>query len=1172
MFQLRTRIQAHRAARSRSTLRGRRPRARLILEALEDRCVPSIYTFTPIADTGPSSPYSGLEVGQAINNLGAVAFEANLKSGGAGIFTRNADGSQGPIIAITSDLIRDFYLSPYMNDSGTVVFGADLRDGTQALFTGTGTELTRIAGTGPDSPLSSLPPPAARIGSDGTVCFQALLSSGGKGFFLGDGGLLSILYVTGGRYSAFPGSPASQVHGDTVAFRATLTGGPDGVFRGNGLHTDTILTAGNTYSSFLGSEINDAGTVGIIANLTVGGQAIVIKKDGMPLTTFVDTSGPYSHVAEGKLSISNLEGAVFGADLAAGGLGIFNGPDRVADKILATGDEVFGSTVVGFPTNYMNPRALNNVGQIVFRVSLADGRTVLVRADPGTVSLTPSEASPQFVGERIIWSATATNVGEAPVYQFDVGPTGGPLHVVRDFNPTNSFAWAPMQEGDYDIRVTVKEGHQTVQTTSALVHYGVNSRVTGSEAVISPTANPLVALYSAPPGPEGTVHVEFGIASATSSWRSTDERTSVPGKSTNFFVAGMLPSTTYQMRYIRSDGTTSAPLLFTTGAISPSEVFPSFTVIQPPGPGSDLDQDMLFQQFANSPNNAPNPLATDLSGRVVWYYDVSQSGFTRTFPGQSLVPGGTVLILGVDRYAPALLPGTLDVLREIDLAGDSVRETNVDAVNAQLTTLGHNPIYSFTHDVTRLPNGGTAVIGLTERTVNINGTPTDFVGMTIIVLDEDFQVAWAWDAFDHLDVNRGPILGEILLSGGADQLALSTPRLPALDWVHINAVSWSPADGNLVVSVRNQDWVLKIDYENGGDGHVIWKLGQDGNFSLNNPTDDPNPWFSHQHNAHYIDDTTLVLFDNGDTRRASDPNADSRGQVWTLDEQTMTATLVYNADLGNYSSALGAAQRLSNGNYSFTSGFQGAPPNIFGQSIEVRPDGSKVYVLQVARTLYRSFRVRTLYEGTGDSLSADGGRGRSAGSSLNGSVPSSASNPAVVNSDPVNGFGASFATPRTNLDDLGVAVAMASTAPINQLATPTTIGFVFRGNQAQGGAGVTGGTGEGGAIANELEGAILNISHCTLSGNAALGGAGSDGGNGGDGWGGGLYVGSGTVSIEHTRIIRNEALGGQGATDGQGVGGGVYVAAGTVRVHNVTIRHNEASASDDDVFGDLEVY
>src|SRR5262249_46376449 len=113
---------------------------------------------------------------------------------------------------------------------------------------------------------------------------------------------------------------------------------------------------------------------------------------------------------------------------------------------------------------------------------------------------------------------------------------------------------------------------------------------------------------------------------------------------------------------------------------------------------------------------------------------------------------------------------------------------------------------------------------------------------------------------------------------------------------------------------------------------------------------------------------TLILFDNGNTRRATDPTATSRGQVWELDEATMTATPLLNADLGNYSFRLGSAQRLSNGNYSFTSGSEGPTPTDVARSIEVRPDGTVSYVLRFAGPEYRSYRVRTLYEGTDDAL------------------------------------------------------------------------------------------------------------------------------------------------------------------------------------------------------------
>jgi Arylsulfotransferase (ASST) len=446
----------------------------------------------------------------------------------------------------------------------------------------------------------------------------------------------------------------------------------------------------------------------------------------------------------------------------------------------------------------------------------------------------------------------------------------------------------------------------------------------------------------------------------------------VPGKSTNFFVAGMLPNTTYQMRHVFSDGTASAPLLFTTGALPSTLTFPTLTASQPPGPGSDTDQDLVLHSLVGPAlvgNRIPNPIATDLSGRVEWYFDHQQSGLgINTMTSGTLLPGGTVIGIGSDRDS---VRNNLDVLREIDLAGNPVRETNLAAVNAQLTALGHDISYGFHHEVQRLPNGDTVVLALTERKIDINGTPANYIGDMIVVLDKDLQVAWVWDAFDHLDINRGPVLGEIAIQGapGPDSVV---PDYPAVSWLHDNAVSLSPADGNLILSVRHQDWVIKVDYRNGaGDGHVVWRLGQGGDFAVNSA--DPNPWFSHQHNAHYIDDHTLIVFDNGNTRRVTDPNAHNRGQVWTLDETSMTATPVLNADLGEYADRFGSAQRLSNGNYSFTSGAlgQGPPPSQFGRVIEVLPDGTKTYVLQtdpVGVLVYRSYRTRTLYEGIDDVL------------------------------------------------------------------------------------------------------------------------------------------------------------------------------------------------------------
>ncbi len=111
----------------------------------------------------------------------------------------------------------------------------------------------------------------------------------------------------------------------------------------------------------------------------------------------------------------------------------------------------------------------------------------------------------------------------------------------------------------------------------------------------------------------------------------------------------------------------------------------------------------------------------------------------------------------------------------------------------------------------------------------------------------------------------------------------------------------------------------------------------------------------------YINATTILVFDDGNTRRLTDPNADSRGQEYVLNEQTMTATLVVNADLGNYSFALGSAQMLSNGNLAFTSGALGPATSYFGDTIEVQPNGTQTLVQTITGLEYRSYFMSSLY-------------------------------------------------------------------------------------------------------------------------------------------------------------------------------------------------------------------
>jgi hypothetical protein len=107
---------------------------------------------------------------------------------------------------------------------------------------------------------------------------------------------------------------------------------------------------------------------------------------------------------------------------------------------------------------------------------------------------------------------------------------------------------------------------------------------------------------------------------------------------------------------------------------------------------------------------------------------------------------------------------------------------------------------------------------------------------------------------------------------------------------------------------------------------------------------------------------SFLVFDDGNVRNAANPAADSRGQMLQIDQQNKVATLVLNADVGTYSSAVGSAQLLPNGDYHFDSGFNlTATGALVSQSVEVNPSASIVYGIGFASIEYRTFRMQDLY-------------------------------------------------------------------------------------------------------------------------------------------------------------------------------------------------------------------
>ena len=500
-----------------------------------------------------------------------------------------------------------------------------------------------------------------------------------------------------------------------------------------------------------------------------------------------------------------------------------------------------------------------------------------------------------------------------------------------------------MEEGVWEIEATAKDpGTQTSASTVAA--YTVSSRITGSTPVVNPVpTNTMMALFSVPACASGSVRVNFWPTSNPSDITSTRSLLCKPAKSLNFLVAGMRANTQYTLRSQTVSGFTTSDgpsLTFTTGA--PPVSFNSATVTQAPNASTSV-QDKLIFDMSLLPNG--NCLARDLQGNLVWYYDTAIHG-ALTYCLRPVI-GGTILLI------PA--PTSQLLLREVDLAGNRLKETNVGRINEQLAARGWAPIIWIHHDAVRLPNGYTAALIGRER--QLGGKTV--LGDGIVVLDQDFQVVWTWDGFDWLNPAVGPVLGELCVAptGGCPSY---TGPAPAVDWTHSNSIFYT-SDGNFILSHRHLDLVTKINYANGaGSGAVMWKLGPQGDITLTNPGVDPFPFNSHQHFA-VMKGNRLWLYDNGNTRVAQYGGV-SRGQVYVINEAAKTATLELNAGLGIFSFAVGSAQRLSNGNYAFGTGDLMGNRSFLHEVVpNPLPAGTMNYQVQLPNAWYRGVRMRDLY-------------------------------------------------------------------------------------------------------------------------------------------------------------------------------------------------------------------
>jgi len=461
--------------------------------------------------------------------------------------------------------------------------------------------------------------------------------------------------------------------------------------------------------------------------------------------------------------------------------------------------------------------------------------------------------------------------------------------------------------------------------------------------VVSATQHPLVASYSVSVPQGGQASVEFGT---TASYGRSTQTQAVPagGGNLTFLVAGMRAATMYHMRVHVDLGGGNTMLdsdhTFTTGAL-PNVKLPTVEVSPagalPAGAGVDM-----LSSFG--PDLTTTVLDTD--GSIIWYYyDPTLPTGSFPFPIRQLDNGDFLINYGPD-------------IREVDLTGKIVRQVTLAQLNAALTAGNYGfLIYNIHHDVIRLSNGHWIIlVNELKDFQDLPGYPgtTGVFGDDLIDLDTNNKAVWVWRAFDHLDVNRHPFL------------------FP--DWTHSNAIVYT-SDGNLLLSVRHQSWILKIDYANGaGAGDILWRLGAEGDFTLSG--NDPAQWFYNQHFPVILQSQgsqlRLAMFDNGDLRPDSSgqPCAQSntcysRGLIMNLDESARTASVAWQYAPGWYSYWGGSIGVLPNGDVEIDSSTVNGE-NGHSRIIQVTNGSNPQVQWQLDTTgtaLYRAYRIPSLYPG-----------------------------------------------------------------------------------------------------------------------------------------------------------------------------------------------------------------
>lgn len=357
------------------------------------------FSFTKIAD---STDFASFGEGAALNDLGKVVFIATPRTGNQGIYTSNGEvitellnTSQFPSLFVSPGF---FPISSFdsrrlgINNNGTVAVLAErrilpstteqgfftIRDGTTNVLT---TSSNRSVGSNSlleidindledraylitQSPFAS---PSTRTTLNVTRTNQPNFSISCTENSTGCSEAPGIL----GRIDSFAINNQGRVIFSTVTRGFNQR---NGIFISNDGSFTNVLETGAYISDF-----NDNGEAILLSSNFSSDFIRLLNSNSGTLRTITDTVvGSFSSFS--NAAVNNNGEIAFNGKLKQGSEGIFTGSDPIANKVIATGDTLFGSTVISL--NFL-PQGLNNKGQIAFAALLGNGTRGIYRAESG---------------------------------------------------------------------------------------------------------------------------------------------------------------------------------------------------------------------------------------------------------------------------------------------------------------------------------------------------------------------------------------------------------------------------------------------------------------------------------------------------------------------------------------------------------------------------------------------------------------------------------------------------------------------------------------------------------------------------------------------------------------------------------------------------------------------